>query len=178
FVGNGIGSVALASVNIAVPVFSIIISIALLIGIGGGTLYSMAMGEGNTERAKQLFTISTVLVTFITFGMSDIGYFTMESLALFFGANEETLPYLFDYIKILFIFSLFIAWETCLSIFVRYDGDPTLAMVGLIVTAILNVILNYWMIFIWELEVTGAALATTIATIIGLIILMTHFFKK
>src|SRR5699024_8367578 len=50
FVGNGIGSVALASVNIAVPVFSIIISIALLIGIGGGTLYSMAIGEGNTER--------------------------------------------------------------------------------------------------------------------------------
>ncbi len=178
FVGNGIGSVALASVNIAVPVFSIIISIALLIGIGGGTLYSMAMGEGNTERAKQLFTISTVLVTFITFGMSVIGYFNMESLALFFGANEETLPYVVDYIKILFIFSLFIAWETCLSIFVRNDGNPTLAMVGLIVTAILNVILNYWMIFIWELEVTGAALATTIATIIGLIILMTHFFKK
>src|SRR5699024_10929029 len=118
----------------------------------------------------QLFTISTVLVTFITFGMSVIGYCNMESLALFFGANEETLPYVVDYIKILFIFSLFIAWETCLSIFVRHDGNPTLAMVGLIVTAILNVILNYWMIFIWELEVTGAALATTIATIIGLII--------
>src|SRR5699024_12878782 len=75
FVVNGNGLVALASVNIAVPVFSIIISLALLIGIGGGTLYSMAMGEGNTERAKQLFTISTVLVTFITFGMSVIGYF-------------------------------------------------------------------------------------------------------
>src|SRR5690625_5587258 len=49
FVGNGVGSIALASVNIAVPVFSIIISIALLIGIGGGTLYSMAMGRDDEQ---------------------------------------------------------------------------------------------------------------------------------
>src|SRR5699024_11878826 len=58
FVGNGIGPVALASVNIAVPVLSIIISIALLIGIGGGALYSLAMGGGNTERAKETVTSS------------------------------------------------------------------------------------------------------------------------
>src|SRR5690625_547862 len=53
FVGNGVGSIALASVNIAVPVFSVIISIALLIGMGGGTLYSMAMGENNKIKAQQ-----------------------------------------------------------------------------------------------------------------------------
>src|SRR5690625_3556378 len=57
FVGNGVGSIALASVNIAVPVFSVIISIALLIGMGGGTLYFMAMGEKNKLQARKNFTL-------------------------------------------------------------------------------------------------------------------------
>src|SRR5690625_5714474 len=61
FVGNGVGSVALASVNIADPVFSIIISIALLIGIGGATLYSIAMCEGAPQRAQEIFTMFMLL---------------------------------------------------------------------------------------------------------------------
>ncbi|TXL57821.1 MATE family efflux transporter [Cerasibacillus terrae] len=178
FVGNGIGPVALASVNIAVPVFSIIISITLLIGIGGGTLYSMAMGEGDEEKAKKIFSLSFILVTIITLLVSIIGLLNMDGIASFFGANEETLPYVKDYMYILFLFSLIIAWETCLSIFVRNDGAPQLAMIALIVSAILNIGLNYWMIFILKLEVTGAALATVLATALGLLVLVIHFFRK
>src|SRR5690625_3674460 len=91
FVGNGIGAIALASVNIAVPVFSVIISIALLIGIGGATLYSMAMGENNPQRAKEYFTTSIFLTTIVTIVVSGISYLNVESLARLFGANEETL---------------------------------------------------------------------------------------
>lgn len=178
FVGNGVGSVALTGVTIAVPVFSIIISIALLIGVGGGALYSMAIGEGNTIQAQKIFSISIFLLITITIVISFISYLNMETLANVFGANEETLPYAIDYMKILFIFALIIAIETCLSIFVRNDGGPQLAMVGLIVSAVLNIVIDYWMIFILELGVIGASLATVIATFIGLLVLVTHFFKK
>lgn len=178
FVGNGVGSVALAGVTIAVPVFSIIISIALLIGVGGGALYSMAIGEGNAIQAQKIFSISIFLLITITIVISFISYLNMETLANVFGANEETLPYAIDYMKILFIFALIIAIETCLSIFVRNDGGPQLAMVGLIVSAVLNIVIDYWMIFILELGVIGASLATVIATFIGLLVLVTHFFKK
>src|SRR5690625_3858704 len=112
FVGNGVGSVALAGVNIAVPVFSIIISVALLVGIGGGTLYSMAMGENNPKQAQRIFTTSMAFITMITIVISLISYLNIESLARLFGANEETLPYAIDYMSILFIFSLIIAIET------------------------------------------------------------------
>ncbi|SHH78442.1 putative efflux protein, MATE family [Virgibacillus chiguensis] len=178
FVGNGVGSLALASVNIAVPVFSIIISISLLIGVGGGTLYSIAVGSGDKEKAKRLYTISIVLVTIISLCISVFGLLFMEPLARLFGANAETLPYALDYMRILFLFSLVLALEVCLSIFVRNDGDPQLAMIGLIVAAVVNVILNYVMLFILEWEVTGAAIATSVATLIGLIIYSLHFFKK
>lgn len=178
FVGNGVGSVALASVNVAVPVFSIIISISLLIGVGGGTLYSMAMGEGNTKQAQRLFTTSFVLITVVMIIIGLISLLNMESLARLFGANKETLPYAVDYMRILLLFSLILAWENLLSIFVRNDGDPQLAMIGLVVSALLNIVLDYWMIFVLHLEVTGAALATVIATLVGLVIYLFHFFKK
>jgi len=178
FVGNGVGSVALASVNIAVPVFSIIISIALLIGIGGATLYSMAMGENNPTRAQEIFTTSIILTFFVTTVISLVSYLNVESLARLFGANDETLAYVVDYMSVLLISSLIFAFEVVLSIFVRNDGAPNLAMAGLIVAAILNVILNYWMIFILQWEVMGAAIATTIATGAGALVYVLHFFKK
>jgi putative MATE family efflux protein len=178
FVGHGVGSVALASVNIAVPVYSIIISLSLLIGVGGGTLYSNAMGEGNTKKAQRIFTTAIVFITAVTILISFISYLYLKPLAYLFGANEETLAYTMDYMRILFIFGLVIAWENCMSIFVRNDGDPQLAMIGLVISAVLNIALDYWMVFILKWEVTGAALATVIATIVGLLIYTTHFLKK
>ncbi|MEN1966507.1 MATE family efflux transporter [Lentibacillus sp. N15] len=178
FVGNGVGSVALASVNVAVPVFSIIISISLLIGVGGGTIYSMLMGEGKPKQAQQLFTMTFALLTVITIIITVACYWNMESIAHLLGANQETLTYAVDYMRILFLFSLILAWENFFSIFVRNDGDPQLAMIGLVVSALFNIVLDYWMIFILKWEVTGAALATVIATLIGLLVYLFHFFKK
>src|SRR5699024_10741397 len=64
------------------------------------------------------------------------------------------------------------------SVFIRNDGDPQLAMIGLVTTALLNIGLNYWMIFILKMEVLGAALATVIATIAGVLVYAIHFLKK
>ncbi|ALX47261.1 MATE family efflux transporter [Lentibacillus amyloliquefaciens] len=178
FVGNGIGPVALASVNVAVPVWSILISISMLIGIGGGTLYSMATGEGNNDRAKQTFTISMAFTTIVMTVIGLIGYIGAEPLSLLFGANDETLSYTVDYLEIIFMWAPIVGWEAALSIFVRNDGSPQLAMTGLIVSAVLNIILNYWMIFILNMEVTGAALASVIATAAGLMVYTIHFLKK
>ena len=178
FVGNGVGSLALASVNIAVPVFSVIISIALLIGIGGGTLYSMAMGRNDIVKARQIFTLSMGLITVVTIVISIVSFFNLEQLAYIFGANQDTLPYVLDYMRILFISAIILSLETSLSIFIRNDGDPQLAMIGLVVSAILNIGLNYVMIFVLGLEVKGAAIATVLATFVGLLIYTIHFFKE
>ncbi|WP_164670535.1 MATE family efflux transporter [Virgibacillus doumboii] len=178
FVGNGIGAVALASVNIAVPVWSIIISLSLLIGIGGGTLYSIATGARDTIRARRMFTLSMALVTVAMVVIGFAGYITAEPLARVFGANTDTLAYSIDYLQIIFMWAPILGWEATLSIFIRNDGSPKLAMAGLVVSALLNIVLNYWMIFILEMEVAGAALASVIATAAGLAIYTVHFFKK
>src|SRR5699024_10797608 len=117
FVGNGVGSVALASVNVAIPVFSIIVSLSLLIAVGGGAVYSMQMGEGKPKEAQKLFSLSFTLVTVIMIVISIFCYLNMESIARVFGANDETLSYAVDYMRVLFIFSLILAWENYFSVF-------------------------------------------------------------
>ncbi|UII55382.1 MATE family efflux transporter [Cytobacillus spongiae] len=178
FVGNAVGSTALASVNIAVPVFSILISVSLWIGIGGGTLYSIALGENNVKRARSIFTFSLTLVTLLVVVFCLIGYLNVNQLADLLGANTDTKPYVIDYLSILLLFGVFMAIENALSIFIRNDGNPQLAMISLVLTAISNILLNYWMIFILELGVKGAALATVLSGVIGLLVLLLHFTKK
>ncbi len=178
FVGHGVGSTALAGVNIAAPVFSIILSIALLIGVGGGAVYSMVLGAGEVDYAQRIFTTSFGLVTIIVLLITSLSLFFIKDLAYFFGANKDTLPYVLEYMKILLLFGLLMAWETSLSVFIRNDGNPNLAMIGLILTSLLNIGLNYYMIFILELGVTGAAIATVTSVAVGLLVLLTHFFKK
>src|SRR5699024_5510007 len=160
FVVHGVSSTAVAGVNIAAPVFSIILSIALLVAVGGGAVYSMLIGSENLDDAKRIITTSSGLVRVTVLIITSISLLFLQDLAYFFGANEDTLPYVVKYMIILLLFGLIMAWETSLSVFVRNDGDPNLAMIGLVITSLLNIGLNYYMIFILKLGVTGAALPT------------------
>lgn len=178
FVGHRLGGVALAGINIAVPVFSIFTAISLWIGIGGATQYSFALGEKNVKKAQQIFTRSVILVITITIMLAIIAFIFRVPLAYLLGANDETLPYVMDYMNVLLLFGFVLTLENILSIFVRNDGDPNLAMFALIATAVINVILNYLFLFVFNLGVRGSGLATMSAIAIGVLILCTHFFKK
>src|SRR5699024_8833431 len=102
----------------------------------------------------------------------------LQDLAYFFGANEDTLPYVVKYMKILLLFGLMMACETSLSVVVRNDGNPKLAMIGLVITSLLNIGLIYYMIFILNLGVSDVELATVISVDDGLLVLLTNFFSK
>ncbi|WP_167629881.1 MATE family efflux transporter [Listeria valentina] len=178
FVGHRLGGVALAGINIAVPVFSIFTAISLWIGIGGATQYSFALGEKKVGLAQVIFTRSILMVLAITVLLAIFAFVFRIPLAYTLGANEETIPYVMEYMNVLLLFGFVLTLENILSIFVRNDGDPNLAMIALIVTALMNILLNYIFLFILDLGVKGSALATVSAIAIGVVILATHFFKK
>lgn len=178
FVGHKLGGVALAGINIAVPVFTIFTAISIWIGIGAATQFSFAIGEKNVAKAQTIFTNAILAVVSITVIIGIIAFIFKVPLAYFLGANDDTIGYVLEYMNILLVFGFALTLENILSIFVRNDGDPNLSMIALIVTAISNVILNYLFLFVFEWGVTGSALATMIAIIIGVLILITHFFKN
>ncbi len=177
FVSHGVGEQALAGVNIASPIYSITIAVSLWIGMGGATLYSIALGQRNVRRAQEIYTHALVLAV-VTAGLIIGPCLILEQqLAQLFGATDETIAYVLDYLHIILVFGLIFVLEHVLSIFIRNDGNPTLAMAGLVISSVVNIVLNYIFIFIFHWGVRGAAYATVIGTFIGIMILLTHFLS-
>ncbi|UOQ84816.1 MATE family efflux transporter [Gracilibacillus salinarum] len=177
FVGNGVGPEGIAGVNLAMPVFSLLFSIALWIGVGAGTMYSINIGSEAKDKASSIFSLAVISTLVLLFFIGLIGYLNVEKIALLLGANHDTLSYTTDYLTILFLFGWLIAIQELISIFVRNDGSPKLSMIALGVTAVVNILLNYVMIFVLDLAVFGAALATVLASVVGLLVLCLHFLK-
>ncbi|HWI46665.1 MAG TPA: MATE family efflux transporter [Rummeliibacillus sp.] len=178
FVSNGVGALALAGVNIAVPIFSILLSISLWIGMGGATLYSIELGKGNFDKARSIFTQSVMMTVSIVGILVVFCLWKQEQIAYLFGASPKVLPYVEDYLHVILLFGIVYVLENILSIFVRNDGNPKLAMAGLITTSVLNIILNYLFIFQMNMGVKGAAYATGLSTVVGLFVLFIHFCNK
>ncbi|MGM7636941.1 MATE family efflux transporter [Bacillus sp. Hm123] len=177
-ISRGVGANGLAGVNVALPAFSIFFSISLWIGMGGATLYSISLGQNKIEEARSIFSQSMTLAMIIVSGLLMICLWKIEKLAYLFGANEVVLPYTLDYLQVLLMFGMIYVLENILSIFIRNDGNPNLAMTGLIVTAVCNIIFDYMFIFIYGWGVKGAATATILSAAIGFLVLMTHFLRK
>ncbi|WP_088105557.1 MATE family efflux transporter [Halalkalibacter urbisdiaboli] len=177
-VGNRLGPVALAGVGLAAPVYTIFLGMSLWIGIGGATLYSQAMGAKQEERARFIFTHSTLLIFGFTLLIGITAFVFREPLTYALGANQDTYPYAYDYLFIMLLFGFVFTIENATSSFVRNDGGPTIAMAALVVTAVSNVGLNYVILYILDLGVKGAAIGTIIAAFLGVTVLTLHFIKK
>ncbi|GGG15517.1 MATE family efflux transporter [Lysinibacillus alkalisoli] len=176
FVSHGVGDRALAGVNIAVPIYSILLSISLWIGMGGATLYSIHMGANESNKANAIFTQAIALAIGIVTIIIGLSLLFERQLAYFFGANDSIYPYVHDYLHLILWFGLVFILENILSIFVRNDGNPLLSTIALVATAVFNIIFNYIFIFHFGWGVKGAAIATIIATFLGILILLVHFF--
>lgn len=177
FVSHGVGADALAGVNIAVPIYSVILSISLWIGMGGATLYSIALGEKNYHQAQNVFNHSLWLTLIITGILVFFCLLFEKPITYLFGANDLIINHATNYLHVILLFGLIFVLENILSIFIRNDGNPILAMMGLVTTAVVNIGLNYLFIFVFQWGVKGAAYATVISTILGTLVLLTHFIK-
>ena len=177
-VGNRLGEVALAGVGIASPVFTILLAMSLWIGIGGATLYSQAMGSGKTKHAQYIFTHSITLITVFTVVIGLTAFIIQEPLTYWLGANEETYPFANADLRVMLLFGLILTVENALSTFIRNDQNPNLAMVSLVVSALANIVINYYILYVLNLGVAEVAFGTILSAAIGVLVLAVHFFRK
>ena len=178
-VGRGLGSSGLAALNISIPIMNIFSGLGLLLGVGGGTMASILKGQGKGEDTNEIFTLSFIITFIIGLLISIFGLMYLEEFAIFMGATKgEILNMSTDYLRMLFMGSIFFVVNSFLLIFVRNDNAPKLVMKAMLTSSISNVILDYIFIFIFNLGMMGAGLATAISPIISLSILSIHFIKK
>lgn len=178
FVANGVGSIGLTSLNIALPIFNLLIGLGLLIGIGFGTLFSIERSQKNYKRCNRLF-VSALIITVILGGIFTLsGIFFSKDIVRMLGATEEILPIVNSYLKTVMIFSIVFILNQVLIAFIRNDGEPSLAMKAMLIGTVANTIFDYIFIYIFKWGMFGAALATCVCPIIGILILSTHIRKS
>lgn len=178
FVGQGIGAVALASVNIAVPFTEIMTALVSMITIGGAAVTAIRLGRGNVEQANEAFMTSALLIVIAAAGTTSLGIFLPEQIARLFGATDALIAGTVDYIRWYSVFSIFFALSVLLSVFVRNDGAPRLAFWGMIAGAVGNIFLDWLFIFPLQMGIMGAAIASGLGQAFSFIVLATHFFRK
>lgn len=177
FVAKGVGETALASVNIALPFVNILSGTAILLSMGTSTLVAFALGNGQKEKAEKIFT-QTVVAILVVSGIITLAVSLFsEPLGYLLGAGPHTIGYTSQYLHILCLFSVCFILSYCLEVMVKVDGAPQLAVIGVGISFLINVGLDYLFIFHFHWEVWGAALATGLAQLGSVIFFLVYFLS-
>jgi len=182
FISWGLGSYGLAALNFAIPVWGIIFGCSLMLGIGGATKYTILHSQNNVVGANRVFTNTIVLMLGFAVFFVLSGIFFAGRITTIFGATPEPNSDVFYmskiYLQILLIFSPIMMANSVLVCFVRNDGAPKFAMVVMAVISFVNIGLDYVFIIHQEMGMFGAALATGLANVTGLLLLSIYFVRR
>lgn len=178
FVGNVLGGNALASVNLVQPYMQIIMAAALIISVGAQSIIGINLGKGESEKAQNIFRTASILLILISILVTILGVFFSEKIASILGANEVLLEGSSTYIQIISCFTSFIAIMFLFEMIVRVIGKPNISLVSMIISVVLNIILDYLLINKFNLGIKGAALATGISYTMAFLINIIPFVSK
>lgn len=167
FIGQRVGELGNAATNIAFPLSTSCLALALLIGIGGSSAFNLAMGIGHEKRAVNIMGNAVVLLAGSGLVLSIITLLFLKPLLLFFGSPKSVLPYAMEYTKITAFGFPFLLLSTGGGHLIRADGRPRITMLCNLVGAVLNTILDALFVFGLNLGMSGAALATIIGQIVS-----------
>ncbi|NBG88611.1 MATE family efflux transporter [Isachenkonia alkalipeptolytica] len=177
FIATGIGNEALASLNIAIPVYGLLTGMGLMLGIGGATKFTILRARGEHRASKRIFTNTLILGGGFSLIMTLGGLFYAEEFTRFLGADESIFQMTKTYLRTVLLFSSFFIMNNIFVAFVRNDNNPRIAMLGMVIGSFGNIVLDYIFIFPLQLGMLGAALATVTAPAVGLS-LMIHYWLK
>lgn len=168
---SSIGTSATAAPGVAMPLLMIIQAISLMLAVGAGSLAARQLGAQRNEDANK--TISTAFFLSVMIGtvIGTISLVFLEKIMILCGATETILPYAYDYAFWIILATPFYSATFVLSAIVRQEGNIRLSVFGTVAGAIVNVILDPIFIFVFDMGIVGAAVATSLSQIVSFIIL-------
>lgn len=178
YIAKALGATGIAALNFAIPVFSIIHGIGLMIGIGGAARFGILKSRNKHKEAEAVFAGALKFGTLAGLLFAALGLFGSRTLSSVLGADAVTLPLTHAYMATIMVFAPFFILNNTVLAFVRNDNNPRLAMLAMLGGSVSNVILDYIFLFPFKMGMFGAAFATSLAPIISLGILSIHFARK
>ena len=177
FIGQGVGYLGNAATNVSYPFSTICLAIALLVGIGSASRFSLYLGQKKPEEAAKVAGNGVVLMVAAGLLYAAIGECLLEPLLWLFGATSDVLPYARQYAGVTLLGMPFLIVTNGLSSLIRADGSPKYSMLCMVSGAVANTILDPIFIFLWDLGVFGAALATVMGQLLSFALAVGYLWK-
>lgn len=178
FIGNGVGSQGLAAVTLAFPAVMLIVAVAVMMGMGSSSLVALELGRSNKGKARNIVANVFPLVFVLAAVITIVGLAFGDSLLSLFDAPVVVQDMANDYMSTVFIGSVFFLLAMTLDPLVRNDGYPTIAMNIMVISVLVNLVLDYVFVMKMGMGVSGAAIATVIAFALSAVRLTLHFFSS
>lgn len=174
FIANGVGAQGLAALNIVLPVINIINGIGWMLGVGGATQFSINKSQGKLDEANHHFTQTLVTATAIALLFTLLSQLFSDQILDFLGVTPLLYPMSHSYFSILMLFAPLFMLNNIIITFIRNDYNPRLAMMGMIIGGLINIIFDYIFIYPMGMGLAGAAIATVFSPAISLLICSLH----
>lgn len=177
FVGNWIGSIAIAAINVVLPVSFFIAALGMAIGIGGSSIISRALGANDVEKAKRTFGNQITITLLMSVLCMVFGLWFIDSLVYSFGGKGT----IFEPAKVYYRIVLYGVPVLALCMMgnnvIRAEGAPKHAMIAMVIPSVSNLLLDYILINVLEMGMAGAAWATTISYVLCFIYVAWFFLS-
>ncbi|MFV0502592.1 MAG: MATE family efflux transporter [Lachnospirales bacterium] len=177
FIGNYVGEDALGGLTIAFPIMMLLFAIGNIVGIGGSALMSIRLGERNKKEAEKIAGINITLAFIISMVFLTLMTPNLDFIISIFSNSKNLFPYAKDYLFIILIGFIFQMYSFLFSNMIRVQGRPYLPMFVMIVSAVTNIVLDYFFIVEIKMGVQGAAIATVIGQAVGFFISLYYIGK-
>ncbi|NDV42262.1 MATE family efflux transporter [Flagellimonas sediminis] len=178
FVGNWIGSIAIAAINVVLPVSFFIAALGMAIGIGGSSIISRALGANNHEKALKTFGNQITLTLLVTVTMVALGLYYVDNLIPAFGGKGAIFEPAKIYYTIILYGVPFLALCMMGNTVIRAEGKPKFAMIAMIIPSVGNLLMDYVFIYIFDWGMEGAAWATTVGYLLCFGYILYFFLSK
>lgn len=176
FIGQGVGYLGNAATNVAYPLTTICLAIALLIGIGSASRFSLSLGAGEPEQAARVVGNAIAMMAVLGLLYTLLVEAFLHPLLLAFGATPDVMPYAVAYTRITALGMPLLIVTNAMSNLARADGSPKYSMTCMLVGAVINTILDPIFIFVLHQGVAGAALATVIGQFFSFLLAVRYAF--
>lgn len=178
FIGQGVGTYAIAGLALTFPLMNLGAAFGSLVGVGASTLVSVLLGQKNYDMAQKVLGNVVTLNVIIGFLYMVAVYLFLDPILFFFGASQQTLPHARDYMVIILLGNPITHMYFGLNAVQRAAGFPKQAMIATIFTVVINTILDPIFIYVFGWGIQGAAIATIIAQLLSLCWLLKLFSNK
>lgn len=175
FVGHGVGSNALAAINIVAPLFLVCTGVGLMFGIGASVIGGIRLAEGNVKAARIIMT-QAYIAGAVIFGIVILTSLIFTRPVLYaLGCSEVLEQYATDYLLWLLPGLVFFYLQCAGMMLIRLDGSPRYAMSVQVVAAVLNIFLDWYMVYPLGMGIKGASIATSVSCVVGGLMVLAYF---